>query len=230
LEQNCDSATFAKILPGMNLNDLLPYFELYKNLQDSGKETLLNEKLAAKEKEFVGKEITVLGVVNEIDLQKKEIILTYRSKDGSDPLLRLISNHFFIFSISDEIPELVKEFNIEKDDLVEVNGEIISIHRQSVLRIALSSVTIQEKNFGLTRSTRKKGCFIATAVYGGESSWQVQRFYRLRDDVLNRSLPGRLFVQFYYFVSPALARWVEDKPGIKSFIRKRILDRILERF
>ena len=83
----------------MKLNDLLSYFELYRNLKESGKDTVLNDELLEKEKEFVNKEITVPGVVSEIDFQKKEVIITYKDKSTEhSPLKRLISNHFFVFA------------------------------------------------------------------------------------------------------------------------------------
>ncbi|HLK27588.1 MAG TPA: CFI-box-CTERM domain-containing protein [Puia sp.] len=214
----------------MNLNDLLPYFELYKELKDSGKETVLNDELQEKEQEFVNKEITVSGIVNEIDTQKNELIITHRDKsDESDKIRNLISNHFFIFSSAGNIDDILKQFNIQKNDLVKVTGNIISLHRQSVLRIKLSSVSVTEKNHGLIKASDKKGCFIATAVYGSRETKEVLRFYELRDNVLSKSFGGRLFIKFYYAVSPFLAKWIDDKPGIKSFVRKNILDKILEK-
>lgn len=215
----------------MKLNDLLSYFELYRNLKEAGKDTVLNEQLLEKEKEFVRKEITVQGVVSEIDFQKKEIIITYKDRSTENsPLKRLISNHFFVFASTDDLNALIKQFNIEKDDLVQLTGLITSLHRQSVLRISLSSISVIEKNHGLARSTDKKGCFIATAVYGSHNALEVQQFYRLRDQVLAKSFFGRLFIRFYYSISPGLAKWIHNKPKLKSFFKKYILDKILYMF
>ncbi len=215
----------------MNLNDLVTYFELYKSLKDAGKDTVLNDELQKTEQQFVNKEITVSGVVNEIDLQKNELIITYKEKSSNANKLRhLISNHFFIFSSSNELPQFIKQFDIKKDDLIYVTGNIISLHRQSVLRIQLSSVSIIEKNHGLVKQSDKKGCFIATAVYGSNNASEVQKFYQFRDDVLSQHFLGRVFIKFYYLVSPTLAKWIDNKPHIKSFIKKNILNKMLERF
>jgi len=215
----------------MNLNDLLPYFELYRNLKDAGKDMVLNDELQEKEQEFVDKEIIVSGVVSEIDLPKNELIITYRDRnDGPNQIKHLISNHFFIFSSSDNLVSIIKQFDIQKDDLVQITGNIISLHRQSVLRIKLASISVIEKNHGLTKATPKKGCFIATAVYGDHEAIEVQKFYGWRDNVLSKSFAGRCFIKFYYAVSPSLAKWIDDKPAIKSFIRKNILDKMLNRF
>jgi hypothetical protein len=210
---------------------LLSYFELYKNLKEAGEDTVLNDELLEKEKEFVNKEITVQGVVSETDFQKKEIIITYKDKNAEHSLLkRLISNHFFVFASSDDLEALIKQFKIEKDDLVQLTGTISSLHRQSVLRIKLSSISVIEKNYGLTKTDNKKGCFIATAVYGSRDAAQVQQFYQYRDLVLAKSSAGKFFIKFYYLISPALAKWIDNKPVVKNFIRKYILDKMLNRF
>ena len=215
----------------MNLNDLLPYFELYRNLKDAGKDMVLNDELQEKEQEFVDKEITTSGVVSEIDIPKNELIITYRDKRSEpSPIKHLISNHFFIFSSSDNLAGATKKFNIQKDDLVQVTGNIISLHRQSVLRIKLVSISVIEKNHGLAKSSPKKGCFIATAVYGSHDAAEVQKFYQLRDNVLSKSFAGRCFIKFYYLVSPSLAKWIDNKPVIKSFIKRNILDKMLNKF
>ena len=143
----------------MNLNDLLPYFELYKSLKDRGEDTVLHAELQEKEKEFSGSEITVEGIVNEIDIPKNELIITYRNNgDEPDRLKNLVSNHFFIFSSSDQLDVLVSKYGVEKNDLVRVSGNIISLHRQSVLRIQLNTIAVIRKSQGLIHKKDKKGC------------------------------------------------------------------------
>ncbi|HXB43154.1 MAG TPA: CFI-box-CTERM domain-containing protein [Puia sp.] len=215
----------------MKLNDLLSYFELYRNLKESGKDTVLNKDLLEKEKEFVNRQITVPGVVSEIDFLKKEIIITYKDKTVEhNPLKRFISNHFFVFATCEDLDGLIKQFNIETDDLVQLTGVVISLHRKSAMRIAFSSISVIEKNYGLTKSSDKKGCFIASAVYGSRDAEQVQQFYQIRDLVIAKSWLGRIFIRFYYGVSPTLAKWIDKRPAMKSFIKKYILDKILRRF
>ncbi len=215
----------------MKLPDLIPFFELYRNLKEAGNDTILHDELLEKEKDFINQEIIVPGVVNEIDFHKKEIIITYKDKSTENGLLkRLISKHFFVFAFSDDLDALIKKSDIEKNDLVRLTGVITSLHRQSVLRISLSSISLIEKDHGLNKTTAKKGCFIATAVYGSHDAAQVQQFYEYRDMVLAKSFFGRLFIRFYYCVSPSLAKWIDDKPLLKSFVRKHVLDKLLQRF
>ncbi|MBS1949310.1 MAG: hypothetical protein JST47_16245 [Bacteroidetes bacterium] len=214
----------------MDLNDLLPYFELYKNLKSSGEDTVLNEKLAQQEKEFINKEISLAGIVDEIDIPKNELVISYHDKNKETGKLHgLISNHFFIFCLTDGLNAVIEQSNIQKDDWVKVSGTIISVHRNSVLRLQLSSVSVLKKNVGILKKDNRKGCFIATSVYGSHEAVEVQKFYTFRDEVLSKTFAGRIFIKIYYSISPAIAKWADDKPVVKSFIKKQILDKILKK-
>lgn len=56
----------------------------------------------------------------------------------------------------------------------------------------------------LTVKRSKCGCYIATCVYGSYDCPQVWLLRRFRDQALGRRLWGRVFIRFYYMVSPAL--------------------------
>ena len=53
----------------------------------------------------------------------------------------------------------------------------------------------------------KSGCYIATAVYGNYDCPEVWTLRRYRDNVLDNSWYGRLFIQTYYTISPTLVKW-----------------------
>jgi hypothetical protein len=217
----------------MTLADLAPYFELYKKLKENDEDIVLNKDLQAIEKQFVGKEITMTAVISELDIQKNELIGTYKpqtNSDGGFSIKKLTGTHFFIFASSQNLAGIIQLYNLEKDDLVQITGSILSLHRHSVVRVSLISISVIEKNHGITKAVEKKGCFIATAVYGSADANQVQQFYFIRDNYLAKSTAGNLFIKFYYAVSPTLAKWIDNKPKIKSFTRKYILDKILSRY
>jgi len=73
------------------------------------------------------------------------------------------------------------------------------------------------------------GCFIATAVYGSSSSPEVMKLRRFRDEQIQHYFFGRLFIQLYYRVSPIMAEYIKDKDLWKTFLRKKVLDRIVGR-
>lgn len=67
-------------------------------------------------------------------------------------------------------------------------------------------------------------CFIATSVYGSPDTLEVRILRKFRDEYLLKSLIGKIFVSFYYYFSPSLVKYLENKKKIKIFIKKVILD------
>lgn len=64
-----------------------------------------------------------------------------------------------------------------------------------------------------------KACFIATAVYGDNSCYEVRSLRSFRDEKLQTNILGRCLVKFYYLVSPPIAAWLVGKPKLSSYIR-----------
>ena len=77
-------------------------------------------------------------------------------------------------------------------------------------------------------SKKKKGCYIATAVYGSYDCPQVWTLRRYRDFSLRRSAPGRLFVKLYYAVSPTLVKLFGKQKWFCS-LWKRALDKKIKK-
>lgn len=72
----------------------------------------------------------------------------------------------------------------------------------------------------------KKGCYIATAVYGSYDCTEVWVLRRYRDGRLSSSACGRTFIRFYYAVSPAAVKLFGKTKWFNCFWRK-ILDRFV---
>jgi hypothetical protein len=73
----------------------------------------------------------------------------------------------------------------------------------------------------------RKGCFVATAVYGDEDYVEVQFLRAYRDTVLRRSLAGRMAISTYYRFGPYLGAVVERNPVLKR-IGRLMLDRVVD--
>ena len=71
----------------------------------------------------------------------------------------------------------------------------------------------------------KRKCYIATAVYGSYDAPQVLVLRRFRDEVLEESVLGRIFIKTYYRLSPPLARQLKNKRCLNASVR-RFLDKI----
>jgi hypothetical protein len=63
------------------------------------------------------------------------------------------------------------------------------------------------------------GCFIATAAFGSYHAPEVILLQKFRDRILLESEPGRLFVEFYYRVSPPIADFISHDDTLKRATR-----------
>jgi hypothetical protein len=72
---------------------------------------------------------------------------------------------------------------------------------------------------GETTIVAKKGCFIATAVYGSDQHPNVIVLQKFRDEHLEHNKSGVRFVEWYYKVGPILARSFLAKGLSRKLIR-----------
>ncbi|GEM_PF-4296356 len=63
------------------------------------------------------------------------------------------------------------------------------------------------------------GCFIATAAYGTPMCDEVVSLSSFRDRFLMTNLPGRMFINAYYKISPPIARFISKREYLKRFVR-----------
>ena len=73
----------------------------------------------------------------------------------------------------------------------------------------------------------KKGCYIATCIYGSYDCPEVWTLRRFRDNILDKNLFGRLFIKTYYLISPKLVKYLGDYSLFKIVWRKS-LDSLLQ--
>ena len=73
----------------------------------------------------------------------------------------------------------------------------------------------------------KKGCYIATCVYQSYDCPEVWTLRRFRDNYLDKSLPGKIFIKIYYKISPTIVKYFGR---FKLFIKpcKFILDKFVK--
>jgi hypothetical protein len=67
------------------------------------------------------------------------------------------------------------------------------------------------------------GCFIATAAYGTPMAEEIQILREFRDEYLLTNPLGQAFVDFYYRVSPPIAEFIIEHPGLKPLARFGLL-------
>lgn len=76
---------------------------------------------------------------------------------------------------------------------------------------------------------KSSNCYIATACYGNINACEVTQLRTFRDEKLCKSFAGRVFIKFYYFVSPCVASKLEGQAKINNLIRRIILNRIVRK-
>ena len=87
---------------------------------------------------------------------------------------------------------------------------------------ANSTFTMPGTNVNLTatfKDTGGGGCYVATAVYGSYDCPEVWTLRRFRDRVLAKTWYGRLFIHFYYAVSPTAVKLFGETKWFQDFFR-----------
>ena len=74
--------------------------------------------------------------------------------------------------------------------------------------------------------TKKKGCYVATSVYGSYDCPEVWVLRRFRDEFLEKHWLGRCFIDAYYAVSPTAVELFGEKKWFGGFF-KGVLDRFV---
>ena len=74
----------------------------------------------------------------------------------------------------------------------------------------------QAASYGASPSS---GCFIATAAYGTPFAKEIDVLRNWRDDFLEASYPGRLFIRTYYSLSPPVADNISESDGKRKIVR-----------
>lgn len=130
-------------------------------------------------------------------------------------------------------------FDIKKNHYYEPEG-IGTIHFEcladGLVKLAISlgapDDSISEFNSYLGRYKKEEeksdSCYIATAVYGSYEAPEVQVLRKFRDEVLQNSSFGRLFISTYYKLSPPVAERLKDAQRSNRFV-KSLLNRWVER-
>lgn len=103
---------------------------------------------------------------------------------------------------------VVRVHHFSKSDVIEREPTILSIPQST--------------------AKKKKGCYIATCVYGSYDCPEVWVLRRFRDNVLSDTWIGRVFIKGYYALSPIIVKLFGKQNWFIS-ICKSALDKIVEK-
>ena len=89
---------------------------------------------------------------------------------------------------------------------------------QRVQNTFLEQPQVQEK---------KKGCYIATAVYGSYNCPEVWVLRRYRDNDLDSNIFGKMFIKIYYAISATVVKLIGKRKWFNTYWRKRLDRKVL---
>ena len=69
----------------------------------------------------------------------------------------------------------------------------------------------------------KEGCFIATACFGDYNAPEVIVLKKYRDEILNHTRIGKIFIKIYYAISPPIAKVISKSDLLKNSTRNIFL-------
>lgn len=78
------------------------------------------------------------------------------------------------------------------------------------------------------KEKKKKGCYIATSVYGSYDCPEVWVLRRYRDFNLDEKLTGKIFIRLYYKISPILVKIFGKNERIKRQVKKVLDKKVLK--
>lgn len=80
--------------------------------------------------------------------------------------------------------------------------------------------SMEAEQKGSKQNKNKKGCYVATCVYGSYDCPQVWTLRRYRDNFLARNPIGRTFIKTYYAISPTAVKLFGDYRWFRSILKK----------
>ena len=181
----------------------------------------INQKKSGK---YVSREITLQLYVQAnsyISDENNRYFLTVSSYNTpNDP-------NGTLFSV-DEIrmnDELTKQAMQNEAMKITWNGSCFNLTKYRSSMISNDICTFLRPRVG---AQGKKGCYVATAVYGSYDCPQVWTLRRFRDDTLAGTWYGRAFIRAYYAISPTLVKWFGDSRWFRKLWRGP-LDRMVRK-
>lgn len=101
------------------------------------------------------------------------------------------------------------------------NGTPVTISVVLIDKYGFASVVSNSKSATPTDIEdllKKQNCFLLTAGFG-EEHFVIDYFRNYRDTILSKSIPGRLFIKYYYKYAPDFALSIYNNSEIRGFIR-----------
>jgi len=91
------------------------------------------------------------------------------------------------------------------------------------VNVATTTITMDNSYSIIANFSGGGWCFIATAAYGTPMAKEIEILRGFRDEYLLTNPVGKALVEFYYRVSPPIAEFITEHPGLKLIVRAGLL-------
>jgi|GEM_PF-6949829 len=124
-----------------------------------------------------------------------------------------------------------KELRLSNKSLIHKVGDLGTRDINTILEMQTISRPVERREQQPTQQTvqrpaAKRGCYVATVVYGSYNCPSVWVLRRYRDDSLSKTWYGRGFIKLYYAVSPIVVKRFGKMKWFNRFW-KNILDKFV---
>jgi len=104
-------------------------------------------------------------------------------------------------------------------------GEVYTVGVKNDGTVVAAGLGAELARWNLGVASQEDGgfCFIATAAYGTPMAEEIQILREFRDEYLLANPLGQALVGLYYRVSPPIAEFITEHPGLKPIVRAGLL-------
>lgn len=95
-----------------------------------------------------------------------------------------------------------QEYIKSRIDEILTNLPVARVHHFNQVQPPIQPSVMHDKQI----KRKKKGCYVATCVYGSYDCPEVWLLRRYRDNILDNKLLGRIFIKVYYALSPTIVK------------------------
>lgn len=241
---NWDAKFFVLYYQGLQCKEIDKIFSIANSIRDCEKHILERIKRTIKQED------QLFDAINQIysRLGTVAFCLSTEAKISSESIkVQSISSQSYALNVYAS-----SEIMYELGNLIELNwgdtlgylaagawSDAIDIEKESVKHLNKQDAVLKRIDFYVQRILKydstyqkpkiegKKGCYVATSIYGSYDCPQVWTLRRFRDDTLDASWFGRCFIKTYYAISPTLVKWF-GKSAIFKGIFTPILDNMVK--
>lgn len=225
----------------MNVSDLIvdKYFDSFKNVTISFLKDFYDASAVQQFMDgYVDSIIQLTGDINKkrpcvmswnFNIEILKYLLSIASKERKVNIYNFICLTFILIidqrlddnsatDLNKYVSDLFKYIEqAEKQDIV-LDKKI----KDYISEKKLSKPSTQNTGIQHNSTETKKGCYVATCVYGSYDCPEVWTLRRYRDYKLSETWYGRIFIKIYYTISPTIIEWFGDTKIFNRFWKKKL--------